>query len=185
MTTPEVLFGVAGWSYPDWRGVVYPAGCKDTLRAVAAQLRTDQRIVHLPAGVAGDLPRNPEQFTERPQALGQLQFEFRQFQIVLVEDEFELFTDRFFPRHVGFRLCQQGGLLVAGIAELVEPLLIGGPVAPVALPHFVEECVERLGLGERRSGERRAGDLAAGQPRNSGAQGDCKCLGYAIHRSAS
>ncbi len=38
MTTPEVLFGVAGWSYPDWRGVVYPAGCKDTLRAVAARV---------------------------------------------------------------------------------------------------------------------------------------------------
>ena len=28
-------FGLAGWSYPDWRGVVYPKGCKDTLRAVA------------------------------------------------------------------------------------------------------------------------------------------------------
>lgn len=34
----EVLFGVAGWSYADWRDVVYPRGCKDTLRAVAARV---------------------------------------------------------------------------------------------------------------------------------------------------
>jgi uncharacterized protein YecE (DUF72 family) len=31
----EILFGVAGWSYPDWKGVVYPSSCKDTLRFVA------------------------------------------------------------------------------------------------------------------------------------------------------
>ncbi len=35
----EILFGVAGWSYPDWKGIVYPANCKDTLRAVAAQVQ--------------------------------------------------------------------------------------------------------------------------------------------------
>lgn len=33
-----VLFGTAGWSYPDWQGVVYPRGCKDTLRAVAERV---------------------------------------------------------------------------------------------------------------------------------------------------
>lgn len=33
-----MLFGVAGWSYPDWQGIVYPANCKDTLRAVAARV---------------------------------------------------------------------------------------------------------------------------------------------------
>lgn len=27
--------GVSGWSYEDWRGIVYPRGCRDTLRAVA------------------------------------------------------------------------------------------------------------------------------------------------------
>jgi uncharacterized protein YecE (DUF72 family) len=27
--------GVSGWSYDDWRGIVYPRGCRDTLRAVA------------------------------------------------------------------------------------------------------------------------------------------------------
>ncbi len=30
-----VSFGIAGWSYADWRGVVYPENCKDTLRQVA------------------------------------------------------------------------------------------------------------------------------------------------------
>ncbi len=35
---PEVLFGVAGWSYEDWKGVVYPRGCKDTLRFVAERV---------------------------------------------------------------------------------------------------------------------------------------------------
>ena len=29
------MFGVAGWSYADWKGIVYPRGCKDTLRFVA------------------------------------------------------------------------------------------------------------------------------------------------------
>lgn len=34
-TRPEILFGVAGWSYADWKDEVYPRGCKDTLRFVA------------------------------------------------------------------------------------------------------------------------------------------------------
>lgn len=34
----RILFGVAGWSYADWRDVVYPRNCKDTLRAVAARV---------------------------------------------------------------------------------------------------------------------------------------------------
>lgn len=33
-----MLFGVAGWSYEDWKDVVYPRNCKDTLRAVAQRL---------------------------------------------------------------------------------------------------------------------------------------------------
>lgn len=33
-----MLFGVAGWSYPDWKDVVYPRNCKDTLRAVAQRV---------------------------------------------------------------------------------------------------------------------------------------------------
>lgn len=34
----EVLFGVAGWSYEDWKDVVYPRNCKDPLRAVAQRV---------------------------------------------------------------------------------------------------------------------------------------------------
>lgn len=34
----RILFGVAGWSYADWKDVVYPRNCKDTLRAVAARV---------------------------------------------------------------------------------------------------------------------------------------------------
>jgi uncharacterized protein YecE (DUF72 family) len=32
---PRLAIGVSGWSYPDWKGIVYPRSCKDTLRAVA------------------------------------------------------------------------------------------------------------------------------------------------------
>lgn len=38
MADGEILFGVAGWSYADWKGIVYPRGCKDTLRAVAERV---------------------------------------------------------------------------------------------------------------------------------------------------
>ncbi|MBK8976037.1 MAG: DUF72 domain-containing protein [Planctomycetes bacterium] len=31
----RVLVGVAGWSYPDWKRIVYPPGCRDPLRLVA------------------------------------------------------------------------------------------------------------------------------------------------------
>jgi uncharacterized protein YecE (DUF72 family) len=34
----EILFGIAGWSYEDWKDVVYPRGCKDTLRFVAERV---------------------------------------------------------------------------------------------------------------------------------------------------
>jgi uncharacterized protein YecE (DUF72 family) len=30
-----VRIGIAGWSYEDWKGVVYPKGCRDTLRFCA------------------------------------------------------------------------------------------------------------------------------------------------------
>lgn len=33
--TGSLEFGIAGWSYDDWRDVVYPRGCKDTLRYCA------------------------------------------------------------------------------------------------------------------------------------------------------
>lgn len=34
--TSPIAVGVAGWSYPDWNGFVYPPGLKDPLRFVAA-----------------------------------------------------------------------------------------------------------------------------------------------------
>ena len=36
MESRGILIGIAGWSYDDWKGVVYPVGCRDTLRAVAS-----------------------------------------------------------------------------------------------------------------------------------------------------
>jgi hypothetical protein len=36
--TREILFGIAGWSYEDWKDVVYPRGCKDTLRFCAERV---------------------------------------------------------------------------------------------------------------------------------------------------
>ena len=33
--TARLKFGIAGWSYDDWRGVVYPRNCRDTLRFCA------------------------------------------------------------------------------------------------------------------------------------------------------
>ncbi|MBI5850336.1 MAG: DUF72 domain-containing protein [Planctomycetes bacterium] len=33
-----IAVGVSGWSYDDWKGIVYPPGCRDTLRAVASRV---------------------------------------------------------------------------------------------------------------------------------------------------
>ncbi len=35
MARGEIRIGIAGWSYPDWKGIVYPRSCKDCLRHVA------------------------------------------------------------------------------------------------------------------------------------------------------
>jgi len=32
---PPVYFGIAGWSYPDWNGILYPAGLREQLAFVA------------------------------------------------------------------------------------------------------------------------------------------------------
>lgn len=32
---PPLSFGISGWSYPDWKGWVYPPGCRDPLAYVA------------------------------------------------------------------------------------------------------------------------------------------------------
>ncbi len=33
--TARISIGVSGWSYPDWKGIVYPRACRDPLRVVA------------------------------------------------------------------------------------------------------------------------------------------------------
>ena len=38
MAEPELLIGTAGWSYPDWAGVVYPGGERDKLGFLARYL---------------------------------------------------------------------------------------------------------------------------------------------------
>jgi uncharacterized protein YecE (DUF72 family) len=35
MSGPAVAIGIAGWSYADWKRIVYPRGCKDELRFCA------------------------------------------------------------------------------------------------------------------------------------------------------
>jgi uncharacterized protein YecE (DUF72 family) len=66
-TRGEVLFGVAGWSYADWKGVVYPRGCKDTLRAVAQRvdlIEINSTFYGLPQA------KNCASWVERTQDLG-------------------------------------------------------------------------------------------------------------------
>jgi uncharacterized protein YecE (DUF72 family) len=67
MTRSEVLFGVAGWVYADWRGVVYPPDCKDTLRAVAQRvdaIEINSTFYGLPS------PKNSRSWVERTTDLG-------------------------------------------------------------------------------------------------------------------
>lgn len=62
-----VSFGVAGWSYADWKGVVYPRDCKDTLRAVAQEvdlIEVNSTFYGLPS------ERNCRSWAERTEDLG-------------------------------------------------------------------------------------------------------------------
>jgi len=62
-----VHFGVAGWSYADWKDVVYPRNCKDTLRAVAQRVQlveVNTTFYHPP------LARNCASWVERTADLG-------------------------------------------------------------------------------------------------------------------
>lgn len=63
----RVLFGVAGWSYPDWKGIVYPSNCKDTLRAVAERvdlIEINSTFYGLPSA------RNCSSWVQRTEDLG-------------------------------------------------------------------------------------------------------------------
>lgn len=67
MAGREVLFGVAGWSYDDWKGVVYPADCEDTLRAVAQRvdlIEINTTFYGLPSA------KNSKSWAERTAELG-------------------------------------------------------------------------------------------------------------------
>ena len=67
MARSEVWFGVAGWSYEDWKDVVYPRNCKDTLRAVAQRVQ----LIEINSTFYG-LPsaRNARSWVERTADLG-------------------------------------------------------------------------------------------------------------------
>ncbi|MHC4514622.1 MAG: DUF72 domain-containing protein [Planctomycetota bacterium] len=55
-------FGIAGWSYDDWKGVVYPRGCKDTLRFCAEHvdlIEINSSFYHVPPA------RNAESWARR------------------------------------------------------------------------------------------------------------------------
>jgi len=63
----NILFGVAGWSYEDWKDVVYPRNCKDTLRAVAQ--RVD--LIEINSSFYGPPPaKNCASWVERTVDLG-------------------------------------------------------------------------------------------------------------------
>lgn len=59
---PCHTFGIAGWSYPDWKGCVYPPGCRDPLGYVAPyvdfiEINTSFYAIPAPSLAAGWLKR--------------------------------------------------------------------------------------------------------------------------------
>lgn len=75
---PMIRVGLAGWSYEDWKGIVYPSGCKDTLRWCADHvevLEVNSTFYRVPEAriCAGWIERTrdlPVRFTAKvPQAL--------------------------------------------------------------------------------------------------------------------
>lgn len=62
-----VKLGIAGWSYEDWKGIVYPRGCKDTLRFCAEfvdVIEVNSTFYHRPSA------RNCESWVVRTDELG-------------------------------------------------------------------------------------------------------------------
>ncbi len=67
----NVRFGIAGWSYEDWKGVVYPHGCKDTLRFCAELvdlIEINSSFYHVPPA------RNSESWARRVEDLPEFFF---------------------------------------------------------------------------------------------------------------
>ena len=64
-------FGIAGWSYEDWKDVVYPRGCKDTLRFCAEHvdlIEINSSFYHVPPA------RNCESWARRVEDLPEFFF---------------------------------------------------------------------------------------------------------------
>lgn len=69
--TSKMRFGIAGWSYEDWKGVVYPHGCRDTLRFCAEfvdLIEINSSFYHVPSA------RNAESWAGRVEDLPEFFF---------------------------------------------------------------------------------------------------------------
>lgn len=115
----EVLFGVAGWTYEDWKDVVYPRSCKDTLRAVAQRvdvIEVNSTFYGLPSA------KNSRSWAERTADLGtrftaKLPQQFtheRRFDDALVVQVLE-----------GFAPLVESGRLLALLAQFDHSLAVG------------------------------------------------------------
>lgn len=138
----EVLFGVAGWTYEDWKDVVYPRSCKDTLRAVAERvsvIEVNSTFYGLPSA------KNCRSWAERTADLGtrftaKLPQQFtheRRFDTALVAQVLE-----------GFAPLVESGRLLALLAQFDHSLAFG-PAAVGLLARLAESfagsvplCVE-------------------------------------------
>ena len=127
----EVLFGVAGWTYEDWKDVVYPRSCKDTLRAVAQRvdvIEVNSTFYGLPSA------KNCRSWAERTADLGtrftaKLPQQFtheRRFDLALVAQVRE-----------GFAPLVESGRLLALLAQFDHSLAFG-PAAVALLARLAE-----------------------------------------------
>lgn len=127
----EVLFGVAGWTYEDWKDVVYPRSCKDTLRAVAQRvdvIEVNSTFYGLPSA------KNCRSWAERTADLGtrftaKLPQQFtheRRFDLALVAQVRE-----------GFAPLVESGRLLGLLAQFDHSLAFG-PAAMALLARLAE-----------------------------------------------
>lgn len=66
-SSSRLQFGIAGWAYDDWKDVVYPKGCRDTLRFCAEFvdfIEVNSTFYHIP------LARNCESWVRRTEEFG-------------------------------------------------------------------------------------------------------------------
>ena len=127
---PRVRLGIAGWSYADWKGRVYPAGCKDTLRFCAGYVHCIEvnSTFYRPPAV-----RTTESWAKRTADLAHFAFTAKlpqEFTHLQDWDQELLTTTR-----EGFRPLVEAGKLKALLAQFsyrftVEGALAGGPGIP-------------------------------------------------------